>query len=48
MNMLKSNVQNERETKTSPWTEKDKMNLIKLHPYKTNKELCEILEKTDG
>ena len=48
MNMLKSNVQNERETKTSPWTEKDKMNLIQLYPYKTNKELCEILEKTDG
>lgn len=46
--MLKSNVQNERKTKTRPWTKKDKMNLIKLYPYKTNKELCEILEKTDG
>ena len=46
--MSKSNVQNEREIKTRPWTEKDKMNLVKLYPYKTNKELCEILEKTDG
>lgn len=46
--MLKSNVQNEKETKASPWTEKDKKKLIELYPYKTNKELCEILEKTDG
>lgn len=48
MNTLKNIVQNEKEIKTRPWTEDDKTMLISLYPYKTNKELCVILEKTDG
>jgi len=48
MNTLKSNDQNEKEIKTRPWTEKDKIDLKELYPYKTDKELCIILEKTSG
>lgn len=48
MSMLKSNEQKEKEIKIRPWTEKDKDDLVKLYPYKTNKELCVILEKSEG
>lgn len=48
MNTLKNNVQSESEIKKRSWTEEDKDNLVKLYPYKTNKELCKILEKSDG
>lgn len=46
--MSKNNEQNVKEIKTRPWTESDKENLLQLYPYKTNKELCLILEKSDG
>ena len=48
MSTLKNNEQKESETKTRPWTEKDKSDLIELYPCKTNAELCEILEKSEG
>lgn len=48
MSMLKSNEQKEKEIKTRPWSEKDKDDLIRLYPNKTNKELCIILEKSEG
>jgi len=46
--MLKNNEQKGKEIETRPWTEDDKNTLVKLYPYKTNKELCAILEKSDG
>lgn len=48
MNMLKNNEQKENEIKTRPWTNEDKAMLIELYPNHTNKELCIILEKTEG
>ena len=48
MSTSKNNEQKERETKTRPWTDEDKKLLIELYPTHSNKELCEILEKTDG
>ena len=48
MSRLKNSEQKEKEIKTRPWTEEDKNNLIKLYPTKTNKELCILLEKTEG
>lgn len=48
MSMSKNNEQKEKETKARPWNEKDKELLIKLYPTYSNKELCNILEKTDG
>ena len=48
MNTLKNNEQKENEIKTRQWTEEDKRILIKLYPTHSNKELCVILEKTDG
>lgn len=38
MSMSKNNEQNEKQIKTRPWTEDNKIELIKLYPYKTNKE----------
>lgn len=46
--MSKSIEQNEIEIRTRPWTENDRNMLISLYPHKTNKELCVILEKSDG
>ena len=48
MSTLKNNEQKEKEIKIRPWTEKDKDDLVKLYPYKTNKELCVLLEKSEG
>lgn len=48
MSMLKNNEQKENEIKTRPWTDEDKAMLIELYPNHTNKELCIILEKTEG
>lgn len=48
MSMSKNNEQSENEIRTRPWTDEDKNNLIELYPYKTNKELCIILEKSEG
>lgn len=48
MSMSKNNEQKEKEIKIRPWTEKDKEDLVKLYPYKTNKELCVLLEKSEG
>ena len=48
MSMSKNNEQKEKEIKIRPWTEKDKDDLVKLYPYKTNKELCVLLGKSEG
>lgn len=50
MSLLKNKEQKESETRTSAkkWTDKDKAILIELYPYKTDKELCALLEKTPG
>ena len=48
MSTSKNNEQKEKEIKIRPWTEKDKDDLVKLYPYKTNKELCVLLEKSEG
>lgn len=48
MSMLKNNEQNEEEIKIRPWNDEDKQLLIELYPTHSNKELCKILQKTDG
>lgn len=48
MSMSNNNVQNEKEKRINPWTSEDKEKLIELYPYKTNNELCLILDKTEG
>ena len=45
---MNTNDSNEKKRKTSPWTEEDKQLLIDLYPQYSNKELCEILHKTEG
>lgn len=44
MSTLKSNEQNEKEIKTTPWTNEEKELLVKLYPEKSNSELCMISE----
>lgn len=44
----KNNEQKEREIKIRHWDEEDKQLLIELYHTHSNKELCKILQKTDG
>lgn len=48
MNTLKNNEQNENETKIKSWTDDEKNLLIELYPTHSNKELCQLLDKTEG
>ena len=46
MNTLKNNEQ--IEIKQKGWTKEEKEQLIEMYPYKTTKELCNILDKSEG
>lgn len=48
MKNINDSNEKKKEKKTRSWTKEDKELLVELYPEKSNIELCEILEKTDG